>query len=237
MGVKYFGSGAWPLAHDDSHSSPRLGAATLAFSGCHEMFHFGPGEDPNDYPVGGHDIGASPGTAGASAGTRFTGRADGAARFADQVHAPSREEQDQQRPLHRELHELAGELPTRERAVARQVQGSPQPQDRQVQVQGAGARDLRRRDRRQGVPSPGLQGKAAPEPPSQEAGPRRLHDAGRRGRALRRSTGTAIVRVKLTQANKMRFRGRVTQRQGAERGFTPACTKLERKFGLTPLPD
>ena len=49
--------------------------------------------------------------------------------------------------------------------------------------------------------------------------------------------GKAIVRVKLTRANKMRFRGRVTQSQGAERGLTPACAKLERKFGLPPLPD
>ena len=49
--------------------------------------------------------------------------------------------------------------------------------------------------------------------------------------------GTAIVRVKLTGTNTMRFRGRVTSRQREERGFTPACTKLEQKFGLTPLPD
>jgi hypothetical protein len=49
--------------------------------------------------------------------------------------------------------------------------------------------------------------------------------------------GTAIVRVRLTRANKMRFRGTVNSRQGDERGFTPACTRLERKFGLDPLPD
>jgi hypothetical protein len=49
--------------------------------------------------------------------------------------------------------------------------------------------------------------------------------------------GKATVRVKLTRTGKMRFRGRVGARQGAERGFTPACTRLERKFGLTPLPD
>jgi hypothetical protein len=49
--------------------------------------------------------------------------------------------------------------------------------------------------------------------------------------------GRAIVRVKLTNANKMRFRGRVIAGQGEERGFTPACTRLERRFGLDPLPD
>ena len=104
-------------------------------------------------------------------------------------------------------------------------------------LQGAGARDLRRRDRRQGVPSPGLQGQAQ----------RRTAARKKRGRGVftmlggeggaRTLRGTATVRVKLTRANKMRFRGTVTDRQGAERGFTPACSKLERKFGLTPLPD
>jgi hypothetical protein len=47
--------------------------------------------------------------------------------------------------------------------------------------------------------------------------------------------GTAIARVRLASGHSLRLRGRVKTRQGAARGFTPACTKLERKFGLQPL--
>jgi hypothetical protein len=49
--------------------------------------------------------------------------------------------------------------------------------------------------------------------------------------------GVANVRVRLKRNNSLRLRGRVKSRQGAARGFTPACRKLEKKFGLQPLPD
>jgi hypothetical protein len=49
--------------------------------------------------------------------------------------------------------------------------------------------------------------------------------------------GTARARVRLKRNGSVRLRGRMRSHQGEERGFTPACTRLERKFGLTPLPD
>jgi hypothetical protein len=47
--------------------------------------------------------------------------------------------------------------------------------------------------------------------------------------------GTATVRVTIAASGKLTVRGRVKARRGPARGFTPACTKLEKKFGLTPL--
>jgi hypothetical protein len=49
--------------------------------------------------------------------------------------------------------------------------------------------------------------------------------------------GKAIVGVRLARDSSLRLRGKVKSRRGAARGFTPACTKLERKFKLAPLPD
>ena len=48
--------------------------------------------------------------------------------------------------------------------------------------------------------------------------------------------GTARARVRL-KGDGARLSGTVKSHQGVERGFTSACTRLERKFGLTPLPD
>ena len=49
--------------------------------------------------------------------------------------------------------------------------------------------------------------------------------------------GRARAGVRLRRDGSARLRGRMRSHQGAERGLTPACTRLERKFGLTPLPD
>ena len=46
--------------------------------------------------------------------------------------------------------------------------------------------------------------------------------------------GTATARVRIS-GHKIRLKGRVRRRERPATGFTPACTKLERKFGLTPL--
>jgi hypothetical protein len=47
--------------------------------------------------------------------------------------------------------------------------------------------------------------------------------------------GTANVRLKLKSTGVLKMNGTVKQRRGAARGFTPACTKLEKKFGLQPV--
>ena len=49
--------------------------------------------------------------------------------------------------------------------------------------------------------------------------------------------GTARARIRLKRNGSVRLRGRMRSHQGVERGFTSACTRLEGKFGLTPLPD
>ena len=75
----------------------------------------------------------------------------------------------------------------------------------------------------------------------------------RKGRRLRRSRGkvtvvggeggartlygTARARVRLARNGSALLSGRVRSHQGEERGFTRACKRLERKFGLQPLPD
>jgi hypothetical protein len=49
--------------------------------------------------------------------------------------------------------------------------------------------------------------------------------------------GTATVKVTAQTDGSMRLSGRVSAKTGPPRGFTPACTKLEQKFGLQPLPN
>ena len=235
MGVKYFGTGMAARARRLACLAA-LGAATFAFSGCHEMFHFGPGEDPNDYPVGGHDIGASPGTAGASAGTRFTGRADG--QLASRIKFTHRAVKSRTSSA-RFIGNYTSSLESSPLASAQwhgRFKGVRNRKTGKFKFKGLvlatfddvtagraclrlGYKGKRRQNRR-----PKKRGRGVFTMLGGEGGAQTLY-------------GKAIVRVKLTQANKMRFRGSVTQRQGAERGFTPACTKLERKFGLTPLPD
>jgi hypothetical protein len=55
--------------------------------------------------------------------------------------------------------------------------------------------------------------------------------------AARTLYGTANARVRLGADGSARLRGRMTSRQGAERGLTRACRKLRTKFALTPLAD
>jgi hypothetical protein len=55
--------------------------------------------------------------------------------------------------------------------------------------------------------------------------------------AARTLYGTARARVRLKRNGSARLRGRMRSHQGEERGFTRACKRLERKFGLDPLPD
>jgi hypothetical protein len=213
------------------------GAATLALSGCHEMFHFGPGEDPTDPPVhGGQDIGGSPGTARASVGTPFTGRADG--QLASRIkfrHGFVKTKTSSARFIGNYTSSLE-DSPLASAQWHARFKGVRNRATGRFRVKGlvlatftdptAGRACLRQtyRGRRAQNRRPRKRGRGVFTMLGGEGGARTLY-------------GRAIVRVKLTRANKMRFRGSVNARQGAERGFTPACTKLERKFGLQPLPD
>jgi hypothetical protein len=49
--------------------------------------------------------------------------------------------------------------------------------------------------------------------------------------------GSATVRVTALAGGAMRLSGRVKARRGPERGFPAACAKLEKTFGLQPLPN
>jgi hypothetical protein len=198
------------------------------------MFHFGPGEDPNDYPVGGHDVGGSPGTA--SAGKRFTGRADG--QLASRIlyrHGDVKT----RTSWARFIGDYTSSLENSPLASAQwhsRIKGVRNRATGRFRIKGlvlstfddptAGRACLRLgyRGRRAQNRRPRRRGRGVFTMLGGEGGARTLR-------------GTAVVRVKLTRANKMQFRGRVSTRRDTERGFTPACTRLERKFGLTPLPD
>ena len=213
------------------------GAATFAcLSGCHDDVPLRAGRRPERLSSRWPRHRSQPGHGRGSAGTRFTGRADG--QLASRIKFTHRAVKSRTSSA-RFIGNYTSSLENSPLASAQWHGGSRGVRNRRTgkfKFKGLVLATFDDADRRPGVPSPGLQGKRRQNRRPDEAGPRRLHDAGRRGRrsdALRHGDRS----VKLTQANKMRFRGRVTQRQGAERGFTPACTKLERKFGLTPLPD
>ena len=213
-------------------------AAAFALSGCFELFNheFSPFGSPYDPPPGAHDIGANPGAAGASAGQRFTGRAEGQlasrmkltdfavktksswARFIGSYRSSLEDSPLASADWHGKFKTVRNRKTGRFRikglVLATFEDATAGRACLRLGYRGKRAQNRRPRKRGRGVFT--MRGG--------EGGAETLY-------------GKAIVRVKLTRANKMRFRGRVTQSQGAERGFTPACTKLERKFGLAPLPD
>ena len=211
--------------------------SAFALSGCFELYlhEFSPPPDDPPPHYGGHDIGASPGSATASA-VRFTGVAEGQlasrmtltdkavrtvsswARFIG-TYTSSLEDS----PL--ASAQWHGKFKTvRNRATGRfRIKGLVLSTFDDTTA-GRACLRLRYRGRRAQNRRPRKRGRGVFTMLGGEGGARTLY-------------GKAIVRVRLTRAGKMRFRGRVTQSQGAERGFTPACSKLERKFGLSPVPD
>lgn len=203
-------------------------AGTLALSGCHEQFFQGFGPGPDDVPL--HD------SAGGSAGQRFTGRADGELASRMRVkHGAVKSRSSWARFIGSYRSTLEGsplasaQWHGRFRTVRNRATG-------RFRINGlvlatfddttAGRACLRQtyRGRRAQNRRPKKPGRGVFTMLGGEGGARTLR-------------GEARVRVRLTRANKMRFRGRVRSRQGEERGFTPACMRLERKFGLDPLPD
>lgn len=217
-----------------------LGATAFALSGCYELIVHefgGPGPvSPDDPPPGGHDIGADPGSARSSAGQRFTGVAEG---------------------------QLASRMKLTDFAVKTKsswarfiggytsnLEGSPfasadwhgkfktvrNRKTGKFKIKGLVLATFTDATAGRACLRLGYKGKRAQNKRPRKRGRGLFRMLGGEGGA-RTLYGKAIVRVKLTRADKLRFRGSVTSRQGAERGFTPACTKLERKFGLTPLPD
>ncbi len=207
-------------------------AAALALSGCHELILQTFGDSPDDPPV----HGAPPASAKASAGAPFRGRADGqlasrmkirhgfvktkttSARFIGSYKSTLEDS-----PL------ASAQWHGRFKAVRNRATGKYTVKGLVLATfddASAGRACLRQayRGRRAQNRRPKKPGRGVFTMLGGEGGAKTLR-------------GEARVRVRLTRANKMRFRGRVTSRQGAERGFTPACTRLERKFGLEPLPD
>ena len=215
-----------------------LGACAFALSGCWQLVvqeFGGPGPvQPDDPPP--HDIGANPGSAGVAAGQRFTGVAEGqlagrmTIRDGDIKTKTSNARFIGSYTSSLENSPLAdAQWHGRFRGVRNRVTG-------RFRIKGlvlatfedatAGRACLRlgHRGRRAQNKRPRKRGRGVFTMLGGEGGARTLY-------------GKAIVRVKLTRADKFRFRGSVTQSQGAERGLTPACAKLEKKFGLQPLTD
>jgi len=213
---------------------------TVALSGCYQFFNQGFEPYPSDPGVhGGSDIGASPGSAAAT-GRPFRGRADGQlgsrmkvrhgfvksktswARFFGAYRSTLTGDE--------ALGPLAGaQWHGRFKAVRNRATGK-------FAIKGmvlatfddatAGRACLRlshngKRKQNRRPAKPGLS---------------KLTVLGGEGGA-RTLRGTARVRVRLARDNTLRLRGRVKARRGAARGLNPACTKLERKFGLQPLPN
>jgi len=214
-----------------------LGGAAFALSGCFTLILQEFGGQPKDLPVhGGHDIGASPGSAGVSAGQRFTGRAEGQlasrmkltdfavktksswARFIGSYTSTLEDSPLASADWHGKFKTVrnrrTGKFRIKRLVLATFTDATAGRACLRLGYRGKRAQNKRPRKRGRGVFTM-LGG---------EGGARTLY-------------GKAIVRVKLTRANKLRFRGSVTQSQGAERGLTPACAKLEKKFGLQPLTD
>jgi hypothetical protein len=207
--------------------------AALALSGCHEYWYYGP--EPDDPPVhqGGQDIGASPGSVAAT-GQAFRGRADGQlasrivyrhgfvksmtswARFIGEFKSDLSDS-----PL------ASGQWHGRFKSVRNRATGryamkglvlvtfDDAPEGRAcLKLTNRGKRAQNRRPKKPGLGNVTVVGG--------EGGAQTLY-------------GTASARVRLARDNSLRLRGRVKQHRGAARGLTPACAKLERKFGLAPL--
>ncbi len=205
--------------------------AMLAFSGCHEILRatFG-----NDRPVHRVDPGGSPTTATTAAGRPFTGRADGELFSYKLKH---------------------GNVKTRMRAkfigdYRSDLTGSPLASGQWH----ARFKVLRNRATGKTVIT-GLvlstftdttAGRACLKLSQEHVrknNTRRLKRS--RGKvtvlggegAARTLYGTARARVRLKRNGSAGLRGRMRSHQGVERGFTRACSRLEQKFGLQPLPD
>lgn len=214
-----------------------LSLAALALGGCHQEFHLGFGVDPSDPPVhGGQDIGANPGSVAASAGQAFTGRAVGEltgrmkiwqgfvktktswARFVGTYESS--------------LTDSAvgsGQWHARFKAVRNRATGK-------FTIKGLILADFGDSTAGRACLSLGLKGRRAQNRRPKKASRSTVTVLGGEGGA-RTLYGTARVRVRLLRSNEgVRLKGLVKEHRGAPRGFTPACTKLERKFGLAPLP-
>ena len=214
-----------------------LAAAAFALSGCYELFNhsFSPFQI-NDPPPSSHDIGASPGSAGTSARAQFTGIAEGDlasrmkitdyavmtrsswARFigsyTSDLESSPLADADWHGKFKTVRNRKTGRFRIKGLVLATFTDATAGRACLRLGYRGRRAQNRRPRKRGRGVFTM-LGG---------EGGARTLY-------------GEAIVRVRLTRANKMRFSGRMRSHQGDERGFTLACRKLEQKFGLQPLPD
>jgi hypothetical protein len=218
-----------------------LAAAALALSGCFQLFTqgFDPTEPPMDPPVHGNDIGASPDSVAATGGRPFRGRAAGQlgsrmtirhgfvktksnwARFFGTYRSTLADDEALGPLSSAQWH---GRFRTvRNRATGRFAISGLVLATFDDATAGRACLRLASRGRRRQNRRPTRAGLSNLTVLGGEGGARTLR-------------GTARVRVRLARDNSLRLRGRVKARRGAARGLNPACTKLERKFGLQPAP-
>jgi hypothetical protein len=219
------------------------GLSALALSGCHDLFEITFGIDPEVFEGHGSADDRSAGTA--ATGRAFRGRADGDLAGRMKItHGPVKSRTNRVRFVGRYRSTLTGPPQPGDEALAPFASAQWHGRFRGV------------RNRRTGrIALTGLVLATFDDPTAGRAclslrntGTRKqnrrptkasrsnLTVLGGEGGA-RTLRGTAAVRVRLARDDTLRLRGRVKQRRGAARGLTPACAKLERRFGLTPLPD
>jgi hypothetical protein len=207
------------------------GVASLALTGCHEMFHLGFGLDPDDPDVHG---------SGAVAGKPFRGRADGDLASPMKVrHGFVKSKTSWARFIGAYESTLSGDpalgplagaqwhgrfRSVRNRATGRFAINGLVLATFEDATAGRACLRLAHRGRRAQNRRPRKPGSTTLTVLGGEGGARTLR-------------GTARVRVRLARDNTLRLRGRVKASRRAERGFPRACTKLETKFGLQPLAD
>jgi hypothetical protein len=216
------------------------GACAIALSGCHEVLRLAFGGD-RDPPV--HAPPAGPARAAATKGRAFTGQAEGrlAARatikhgfvkstmrnarfigtFSAKLSGAPVAGDDALGPLasagwHGQL------TATRNRATGKIVLTGMVLATFTEPAAGRACLRLSYKNKR------------AQNKPLRKPGSSTLKVLGGEGGA-RTLAGSATVRVKGGTTDKLKLSGRVKASRGKPRGFTSACTKLERKFGLQPL--
>jgi hypothetical protein len=214
-------------------------SASLGFTGCDEMFEITFGFDPA--VLEGHDRAAD----AAAAGRAFRGRAEGTLAGKMKIrHGPLKSKTNRARFVGTYKSTLTGETapaddelgPLARAQWHARFRGIRNRETGKITIKGlvlatfddptAGRACVRLRNT----------GRRAQNRHAKRASRSTLTVLGGEGGA-RTLRGTATARVRLARGHSLRLRGRVNTRQGAERGFTPACTRLERKFGLDPLPD
>jgi hypothetical protein len=209
-----------------------LAAATLAFSGCHELFEITFGFDPDI--LEGHGSANDRRAEAAATGRAFRGRADGDLAGKMRIrHGAVRSKTNRVRFVGSYKSNL-GDSPLASAQWHGRFRGVRNRRTGKITIKGLVLATFTDASAGRACLSLGNRGTRKQNRRPTRASRSRVRVLGGEGDA-RTLTGTATARVRLARDNSLRLRGRVIAGRGAARGFTPACTRLERKFGLEPV--